>query len=72
MEDVAGDPEALLELVEAGAAQEGIPDDEQRPPLAHHLEALGHRAMHVGEALPFHELRLEGCIIERNLLECVA
>ncbi len=60
VEDVAGDAESLLELVEAGYAQEGVPDDEHRPSLAHHLKALGHRAVHVGEALPFHETQNRG------------
>ena len=55
VEDVAGDPQALLELVEAGDAEEGVADDQQRPPLADHLEALGHGAVHVGEALAFHD-----------------
>ena len=34
--------------------REDVPDDEHAPPLAHDLETLGHRAVHVGEALPFH------------------
>jgi hypothetical protein len=54
VEDVARDPEALLELVEPSHAQEGVAYEEHRPPLARHLEALRNRAVHVGEALPFH------------------
>src|SRR5260370_33074534 len=54
VQDVAGAAQSLLELVEAGDPQEGVTHDQHRPPLAHHLEALGHRAVHAGEALPFH------------------
>ena len=39
--DVAGDAQARLEVVETGHAEEGVPDDEQAPPFAHHVEALG-------------------------------
>jgi hypothetical protein len=41
-EDVPRDPEASLEGVEAGYAEEGITDDEQAPPFPDHLQALGH------------------------------
>jgi len=54
LQDVAGDPEPTLEVVEATDPQEGVPDDEHAPPLAHDLEALGNGAVHVGEALSFH------------------
>lgn len=39
--DVAGDAQACLELIEAGHAEESVPDDEQAPPFAYHVEALG-------------------------------
>jgi hypothetical protein len=54
VEHVAGDPESLLEIVKAGHAQERVAEDQQRPPLAHDLQALGDRAVHIGEALAFH------------------
>ena len=38
-------------------AEKRIPDDEHRPPLAYHLEALRNGAVHVGETLPFHHRR---------------
>ncbi len=53
--DVAGDPEPGLEVVEPGHAEEGVPDDEQAPPLPHDVEALGDRAGHVLKADPLHE-----------------
>ena len=71
LQDVPRDPEPTLEVVEAADTQEDVPDDEHAPPLADDLEALGDRAVHVGEALPFHELSLEGCIIECNRLGSV-
>ena len=64
-EDVAGDAQARLEIVKAGHPEECVPDDEQAPPLAHDIEALGDRAGHVLEAGPLHEPSIEGCVIER-------
>src|SRR6266542_2592304 len=43
-EDVACDPEARLELVEAAYAEEDVPDDQQAPALAHELERACDRA----------------------------
>ena len=48
-EDVAGDPEALDEVLEAADAEERVAQDQQRPPLADDLQRLGDRAVHVGE-----------------------
>src|SRR5579884_975146 len=59
-EHVAGDPEPPLEVVKAGHAEERVADDQQRPPLAHHLQTLRDRAMHVGKALPLHALEDSG------------
>ena len=69
VQDVAGDPEAFVELVEPGHPEERVADDQHRPPLADHLETLGHRAVHVREALPFHQPRLVSCIIGCNPLQ---
>ena len=44
-EDVAGDAEALLELVEPSKTEEGIPNDQEGPPLAHKLEGPRDRAI---------------------------
>jgi hypothetical protein len=44
-EDVAGDAEALLELVEPSKTQEGVPNDQEGPPLAHKLEGARYRAI---------------------------
>ena len=44
-EDVARDAEALLELVEAAAAEEGVADDQERPALADDLERPRDRAV---------------------------
>jgi hypothetical protein len=49
-EDVARDPEAGLEIVEAPNAQEGIAKDEEAPPFPDDLETLGDRTVHVAEA----------------------
>jgi hypothetical protein len=65
-EDVAGDPEPGLEVVEAGHAEEGVPDDEQAPPVPHDVEALRDRASHVLEAGPLHNTSIGGCVIERT------
>jgi hypothetical protein len=53
-QDVAGDPEAGLKIVETGHAEESVPDDEQTPPLPHDIEAVSNRAGHVLEAGPLH------------------
>src|SRR4030095_4475226 len=53
-EDVLGDPEAALEVAETSGAEEGVSDDEERPPVAEGLERLGDPAVNVGEALPPH------------------
>jgi hypothetical protein len=44
-EDVSRHAQALLELVEAAQAEEGIPDDQQRPALPHELEGARDRAV---------------------------
>ncbi len=54
-QDVAGDPQAGLEVVEPTHAQERVADDQHRPPLSDDLQALGHGAVHGLEALPFHD-----------------
>src|SRR5262249_49307797 len=40
-QDVARDPEAPLEVLEAPQPQKRVTDDEQRPPIAHLLQAGG-------------------------------
>src|SRR5579863_3157439 len=64
-EDVAGDAEPRLEVIESGHAEERVPDHEQAPPLAHHVQALRDRARHVLEAGPLHGYSIVGCVIER-------
>ena len=59
-EDVAGDPEPGLEVIEAGHAEKCVPDDEQAPPFPHDIEALGDRAGHVLKAGPLHEHKHRG------------
>ena len=66
IEHVAGDPEALLELVESGHPEEGVAQDQHRPPLADDLEALGYRAVHVRETLAFHTTEDTG-LLDRTL-----
>src|SRR5260370_1212974 len=39
--NVAGDAQARLEVVEAGHAEESVPDDEQAPPFTYYVESLG-------------------------------
>ena len=68
VQDVPGDPESLLELVEAGHTQKGVAHDQHRPPFADDLETLRHRAVHARETLAFHALSLVSCFIERNPL----
>ena len=43
-EHVARHPEALLEVLEATHAQEGVANHEQRPAITYHLEGPGDRA----------------------------
>jgi len=65
-EDVAGNAEASLEVIEAGHAEESIPDDEQAPPLPHDVEAVRDRTGDILETSPLHEPSIEGCFIERT------
>src|SRR6516165_9962000 len=44
LEDVAGDAEIGLDLFEAAQSEEDVADDQQRPPLADHLECRGDAA----------------------------
>src|SRR5205085_10653153 len=71
-EDVAGDAEPLLEVVEAAHAEQGVAHDQQAPPFAHDLEGAGDGAVHVFEAGPTHVTTLIGCVIERTVPVCVA
>jgi hypothetical protein len=61
---VAGDAQPALPLVEPGDPQERVADDQQRPPLAHHVEGAGDRARHLGERRPAHSPRLS--VASRN------
>jgi len=60
VQDVSRDPETGLEVVEAGDTQEGVANDEQAPPFAHYLQALGDRAVHLLETRPLHETNYRG------------
>ena len=48
LQDVAGDPQMSLELVESPQSQHHVADDQQRPALAHDLERPGDAAGLVG------------------------
>ncbi len=48
-EDVAGDPEVGLEVLETPDPEEGVAEDQQGPTLPHHAEGLGDRAGSSGE-----------------------
>ena len=63
-EDVAGDPEPGLEVVEPPHAHHRVPDDEQAPPLPHDIKALGDRTAHIFETGPLHKHMIEGCVIK--------
>src|ERR1700730_8482191 len=49
-QQVSRDLEVVGELVEARQAQVKVSQDERRPPVANHLEASGHGAVHAGKA----------------------
>ena len=53
-QDVRGDAEVGLELVEAGFAVEGIAQDQDRPPVADAIETAGDGAGGGGEAGVLH------------------
>src|SRR4029453_19055632 len=55
-EDVAGDPQALLELVEAANPEEHVADDQQRPALADNLQRPRDRAV-LAFVLPVQHVR---------------
>ncbi len=53
-EDGFGHVEVGLQVVEAPHAVESVADDQQRPPLADHLQRAGERAVLVLVAVPEH------------------
>src|SRR5262249_2717636 len=57
-EDVARDRELGDEVGEPPGAEQGLADDEQRPPVAEHLEGAGDRAVVAGEAAAHAEIWL--------------
>ena len=61
LQDVAGNPEAALELVEAMGAEECIAQDQERPALADELERAGDRAFLAVLCVLQHS-----CIIQRT------
>src|SRR3954447_10097883 len=72
---VAGDAEALGPVLEPGDAEEGVAQDQQRPPLADHLEGTGDRAVHVLEGgFPHGDgcYPILGCITLRRARGCVS
>src|SRR3974390_1649652 len=48
LEDVAGDAQVALDVVEGADAHEGLPDDQEGPTFSDDLEGGGHRAVLVG------------------------
>lgn len=52
---VSGDPEMALKVREASKAEEGIPDDQQTPPIPEYVEALCDRAILCFETCTAHE-----------------
>src|SRR5215211_910073 len=68
-EDVAGDPQALLELVEAANPEEHVADDQQRPALADDLQRPRDRAV-LAFVVPLQHVRsLPMSVALRNSLE---
>src|SRR3546814_9132657 len=65
-EDVAGDAEALGELLEAAGADEGRADDHRRPPVAEDVDGARHRAVPVVEASATHVTSIISCLNERT------
>jgi hypothetical protein len=53
-QDIRGDAEALLKLVEPPQAVKRIAQDQDRPPLAHTVEAAGDWALHIAVAFTLH------------------
>src|SRR5207244_2466779 len=51
---IGRDAEALLELVEAREAVQGVAQDQHAPPLADPFQAAGDRTRHAAEALALH------------------
>jgi len=65
-EHIAGDVEAGLEVAEAGdSGEEGIADDEQRPPVAGDLEGPSDRAVLIGVVTRQHTITIP----KRELLD---
>jgi hypothetical protein len=58
LEDVAGDADVVMDLVEAIPAEADVPQDQQRPPLADDLECPGQRAGQFGKVGSVHCIML--------------
>lgn len=65
-EDVTGDSQARLEVVEARYPEEGVSDNEEAPPFADHVQTLSDGAAHVLETGSLHDLSLPGSLMERT------
>src|SRR6202022_1703428 len=63
-QDIRGDAEALLKLVEPPQAIKGIAKDQDRPPLADTVEAAGDRALHIAKAFALHRVPLVTCTMK--------
>ena len=48
-EDIAGNTQAVLKLIEPPGAEERVPEDQQRPAITDDFEGLGEGAVHVFE-----------------------
>ena len=55
-QDVAGRPQALLEFAEPPLAQKRVAHDQERPPIADHVERTRDRTRRMRQALAFHDL----------------
>ena len=53
VEDVLGEPEALLEFAEAAKAQQRVADDQERPPVADRIQRARDRAFGILKTVRF-------------------
>jgi hypothetical protein len=68
-QEVPRDPEVLDDLVESANSYRDVSDDQGCPPVTHDLQALGKRAVEVGEARAAHAAYRSLTVAALNVLE---
>lgn len=59
VQDIPGNPQPFLELIETRRSEEAFADDEQAPPLADFIERPRYRTVHFAEGFSLHSRNID-------------